>query len=1218
MKKNQWNWALNIGISGLVVVTIISLTPGTPFPLSAPQKAEYAVTMPDTNKAYSSYLVPVFKDQTLEAGLTFSHHQGDKLLTGIDETLAPGACALDYNNDGWIDLLLVNGSGQTRYYRKQYWWQKHPGHALYKNLGNGKFEDVTRESGLETLSWGMGCVSGDFNNDGYTDLLITNLGDNTLYKNNGEGRFIDITDASGIRGEVWSTSATLADYDGDGLLDIYIANYINYNKGAKTYETQSQFEGDTPVTFNPTLYDAEPNRLYRNMGDFRFEDVTFQAGVADKDGRSLDAIWLDANSDGYLDLFVSNDGGGGSNTLLVNQANGKFMESSTHMNLSSALVHHGIGSGDFDNDGDTDIIVTGSQTQTHLLLVNEKTDKNNNQWKYNDKAKTLGIAKNQFSGYSGWSSGLYDFNNDGWQDLFVVNGLVTPDPDTDKIAQGQTKQFWLNKGNGEFYEVTWNAGVALQDIQSARGAVYADFDNDGDIDIYVAHNNDIGQLLINTLPAATQWVGIKLVGTRSNRDAIGARVWLKTGNTTQFKVAGRGNSFLSSNDPRLHFGLGDTTTPVTLTVKWPNGETSIYKDLRLNQYAIITQGQAVPAASIAKVIAKPPAHTLSLSLGASDPQVRSQYIGWITQYNGIEQALPELEIALTDPVMDVRLTAITLLHKYKSADGLRLLIRSLGDEEATVRGASVLALRDYEREESIRWLLRMFDDTDPGVRINTAESFAFFFREEEAVIHRKYLAIPYLIRLLDDKKPQVKIAAIRALGDAERFRAVKPLITLLDDSDMRVKAETARALGLIREQRAIKPLLSLFKKTEEHSQVKAHVLIALKRLAYSDIPSAFKQLLDTQNLLEIQSGLDTIIAILSSQDDGVVYSHRTLISMIDEWYARPDTQLYLPQSTSSDQIARKIIEILVHSGVTPPERLRNKLIHTKNPEIRAKAYTAVLKQNSPESVALATQGLTDNAIPVRNAILRAAEKINFRLPKQVLLDSLMNEKTALATIRGLRKNLNPEMVNKLIDIAHDETMDIVLRVEALTTARHFRFNRQTTPVSETLLNHKNSSLNIAALQYWNTGHKQHTQKNHLPSELSTALENPDADVKKAVINILLLRKELWGRRTLIDLLSNIELDRSVRAYLIQALSRSDLAYTSAILLKIAKNPSDPLHKLAIEELVPVQTLLIEKFMWQQLKNTNAQLEIRLLAAKSLMFKHGKRVIKILQNNESTT
>ena len=1211
--KSMRNWIINIGASSLVAITIVLLTPSTPFHLAPPQKTGNAVALSSPETLPASQHVPVFKDYTLESGLVLNHLQGDNYLTGIDETLAPGACALDYNNDGWIDLLLVNGSGQTRYYRKQHWWQKRQGHALYKNLGNGKFQDVTQESGLGTPSWGMGCVSGDFNNDGHTDLFITNLGSNTLYKNNGEGRFIDITIPSGISGESWSTSATLADYDGDGLLDIYIANYIKYSKGAKTYEAQSQFTENTPATFNATLYDAAPNRLYRNRGEFRFEDVSSLAGVEDKDGRSLDAIWLDANNDGHPDLFVINDGGGGSNTLLINQGNSKFKESSTRMNLSSALAYHSISSGDFDNDGDIDIIITGDQTKTHLLLVNNISTSGKNQWEYSDQAETLGLAKGQFAGYSGWGSGLHDFNNDGWQDLFIANGLVTPDPDINKITQGQSKQFWLNNGNGGFYEATWNAGDALQDIQSARGTVYADFDNDGDIDIYVAHNNDIGQFLLNTLPAGTRWLGIKLIGTRSNRDAIGARVWLKNKDITQLKIAGRGNSFLSSNDPRIHFGLGSTSTPLTLTVEWPDGEVSNYKNFPLNQYLNIEQGQASPAPSTASTITKPPASTLLLSLGASDPRARIKYIQWITQYAEADQALPELEVALADPVEAVRLAAIALLKNHKSPKGLQLLIQLLDDKNATIRHASVSVIRDYEREESIRWLLRMFSDINSDVRINTAESFAFFFREEEAVIYRKYLAIPYLIRLLDDEEPLVRIAAIRALGDAEKFRAVAPLIARLKDPDRGVRTEAARALGLIREQRAIKPLLALLENPHEPPSVKAHSLIALKRLAYAGIPSIFKQLLDIENPSEIRLGLDIIIAILLNQNDGSVYNRQKLVTLIDEWYSHADTQLFLSKTTLNDSIAEKIITILEHSGATPPEGLINRLILTKNPEIRAKVYTALLQNSSPENMMLAIRGLADPAEPVRNAILYATEKMNFLVPQKILLDSLNNDKTALAAIKAMKKNLELETVYKLIDIANDEELSITLRAASLTTAS--LYNGRLAPISETLLNHKNSSLKIAALQYWNSRYKQPAQQNLPPPELSNALKNPDIGVKKAVIDILLLRKEPWARRILIDLLANIETDRTVRSYLIKALSQSDLTYRSAILLKIAQNPLDPIHKLAIEQLVPIQTPLIEKFMWQQLNNPNIKADIRLLAAESLISKHGQQVLKILQKNE---
>ncbi len=1220
--KSVRSWIINIGASSLLAITIVLLTPSTPFHLSPPQKTENAVILSslDALPVPASRHIPVFKDETVAAGLVFSHHQGDSHLTGIDETLAPGACALDYDNDGWIDLLLVNGSGQTRYYRKQHWWQKHQGHALYKNLGNGKFQDVTQESGLAIQSWGMGCVSGDFNNDGHTDLFITNLGSNTLYKNNGEGRFIDVTIPSGISGESWSTSATLADYDGDGLLDIYIANYIKYSKGAKTYEAQSQFEGSIPVTFNATLYDAEPNRLYRNRGGFRFEDVSSQAGVEDKDGRSLDAIWLDANNDGQPDIFVSNDGGGGSDTLLINQGNNKFRESSTRMNLSSALAHHGISSGDFDNDGDIDIIITGDQTKTHLLLVNNISDSGKNHWEYSDQAETLGLAKGQFAGYSGWGSGLHDFNNDGWQDLFIANGLVTPDPDTNKITQGQSKQFWLNNGDGEFYEATRNAGDALQDIQSARGSVYADFDNDGDIDIYIAHNNDIGQLLTNTLPTDTRWLGIKLIGTRSNRDAIGARVWLKNEGITQLKIAGRGNSFLSSNDPRIHFGLGNTntplTTPLTLTVEWPDGEISNYKNFPLNQYLKIKQGQTSPIPSTAGTITKKPASTLSLSLGASNPWVRIKYIQWITQYAEKNQSLPELEAALADPVETVRLAAIALLKKYKNPDGLRLLLQSLSDKNAAIRRASVSAIRDYEQEESIRWLLRMFSDINSDVRIETAESFAFFFREEEAVIYRKYLAIPYLIRLLDDQEPLVRIAAIRALGDAEQFRAVAPLITRLKDPDIHVRTEAARALGLIREQRAIKPLLALLKNPHEPPPVKAHSLIALKRLAYAGIPSIFKQLLDIKKPSEISLGLDTIIAILSNRNDGPVYSRQKLVTLVDKWYSHADTQFFLSKTTLNEQIVEKIITILRHSGITPSKGLSNNIIQIKNPEIRAKAYTALLKNSSPENVMLAIQGLSDPAESVRSAIFNAAEKINFIPPQKILVESLDNEKTALAAIKAAGKDLNSEMVNRLIDIAYDEEMSTPLRIEALTAAS--RFNGPAMPVNKTLLEHENGLLKIAALRYWNNSYKSHTQQKLPPPELSNALKNPDIDIKKAAIDILLLRKEPWARRTLVALLSDPALDISVRTYLIQTLSQSDLTYTPAILLKIAQNPLDPLNKLAIEQLVPIQTSLIEKFMWKQLNNPNIKAEIRILAAESLISKHGKQVLKILHENESAT
>lgn len=1213
-KKNSLlalcSWPVNLAFTCLVVGFIIISTASTPFPLSAPEKNKYL----NKNEKQSTAPPLEFKDLTVAAGLAFTHNQIEKHLTGIDETLAPGACALDYDNDGWVDLLLVNGSGQTRYYRRKSWWQKKQGHALYKNMGNGTFKDVTVNSGINQSSWGMGCVSSDLNNDGHADLFITNLGQNSLYKNNGDGTFSHVTDISGMTDEAWSTSATIADYDGDGLLDIYVANYIDYQKGAKTYEAQSQFKEETPATFTATLYDAQTNRLYRNLGNFKFEDTTFQAGVEDSDGRSLDAIWLNANGDRWPDLYVSNDGGGGSNTLLINQGNGEFSERSSQNNLGNAMGHHGATTGDLDNDGDLDLIVTGNHNRSHLLLINEQGNASSGAWQFSDKSDELGLTKNQFVGYSGWSVGIHDFNNDGWLDIFIANGFTTPDPDSNKVTLGQSKQLWINKGDGSFYDVSQSAGKALQDMESARGSVYADFDNDGDIDIYVAHNNNLGQLLINTLPPEQHWLGIHLVGKQDNRDAIGARVWVKSDDATQLRVASRGNSFLSSNDPRLHFGLGVSTAAVSVTVKWPNGETETFDGIVPNQYLTIEQERDTPVLAPKYIVQKQkPTEKLLLTIAPHSVQAKIKYVQLLGYSSNINQTLPEIEIALQSSIMGVRLAAIEALQK-KSANGFHLLIQSLDDEEPNIRQAAVLALRNYEQEESVRWLLRMFDDADDRVRIATIDSFAHFFREEEAVVHRKNLAIPHLIKLLSDSNSEIIVAAIRALGDAEQYRAIAPLVALLNSPDFLVKREAVRALGLLREQKTIKPLLKLLDTDVNEPAIVSQLLIALKRLSYAQIPSIFEQLLDIKKPDGVLAGLKSIEAILLDNEDGIVFNHTELVNLIDRWYFQIETQRYLAQNKNEKQINQAIIDILLHAGVSAPIRLGEQLIQTNDPEIRANAYAALLKYGTSKNITLVSHAINDHAPSVQNALLHLAAKGRIDLPLHFILELLKKEKTSLAATSALIYHPTSEVTNKLYALAHKESVNNTLRIKALEVLGNIGGLLPT--LDEILLAHKNSAIREAALRYWNIRNKKHIQQELPPKPIALALKDANSEVVATALEVVISRNETWAQRAMLSALSDQQLSTDLKVDIIKKLSLANTTYAPVLLLKIAAGSNTRLSRVAIKSLLSMQSPLVEKFMWQLLTNKEEHDERRLLAAESLAPQYGEDVIEILQGKHT--
>ena len=459
-----------------------------------------------------------FTDATLDMAIQFVHEQGEDQLSGIDESLGSGVCAFDYDGDGWTDLFLVNGSGHTHYYGKHYWWQDTTAPALLKNMDGKVFEDVTKKAGLVKENWGMGCLTADFDNDGDPDLFLTNLGGNQLYRNEGNGRFTDITQDSGIVGDIWSTSAVAADINGDGLLDIYVGNYIKFNKGTKTFESGSQFAPEKPPTFDASLYDAQPNQLYLNLGGLKFREMASEAGVAVVDGRTLDVHSQDINADGKPDLLVTNDRGTGSNMAFLNLDGLHFQASNTAFRLQSPRGSRGIASGDLDNDGDDDLIIANPPGESLALLIRGTTTSLQNSnpatspIQFADLSRKLGVGNSEYSNLSGWTPGVQDFNNDGSLDLFLASGHLEPDPDTHRVSEGQHKQLWLNRGDGSFVDATATAGKSLLDNQSARGAVFADFDNDGDMDAYVAHNNDLGQFLRNDTPNSRHWLELQLIG----------------------------------------------------------------------------------------------------------------------------------------------------------------------------------------------------------------------------------------------------------------------------------------------------------------------------------------------------------------------------------------------------------------------------------------------------------------------------------------------------------------------------------------------------------------------------------------------------------------------------------------------------------------------------------------------------------------------------------
>jgi HEAT repeat protein len=1187
-----------LALSGLIL-----FTPDHPYSLRAPQKNPFPTSL--TQKLE----IPEFEDRTLAMGLTFSHRQGEEHLKGLDETLAPGACAFDYDNDGWVDLFLVNGSGQTRYYGKPHWWQRGEGNALFRNLGGRGFIETTDTAGLRVSMWATGCVIADFDNDGDQDLWVTTRSGNSIYRNNGDGQFSNVTAASGIRDSDWSTTATVADYDGDGLLDIYVAHYVNFNKSAHTFEAGTQFAENTAGQFSEQLYEPSGNRLYRNLGNLRFRDMTEWAGVANREGRSLGAAWFDADGDRRPDLLVSNDRGVASNTVFLNRGAQGFTPAGLHYGLNSSAGHRGIALGDINGDGAQDLVLASNREQP-LLTMLRQTD--GQPQFYVDHARELGIAKETSNHLEAWTPGLHDFNNDGGLDLFMANGSTLPDQDAQRVPLGQSKQLWLNRNGHSFEDVSNRAGIALQDTQSARGAAFADFDNDGDIDIYIAHNNDLGQLLINISPPNHHWLGVHLSAGEKNRDAIGARIIVRNGTNEQHRVIVAGNGFASDSDRRAHFGLGTASKVDSLRVEWPDGSVEEYRDSAIDRYVLVRQGAGQVETETHTRFA---ANSNVSYFGADDPINFRRYLRLLVQVAGIEEALPELRLALGTTEPKTRNTVIKLLAKHKSSRGIALLVDALEDSDAGVVISAIQALCGYEDETSARWLLRTFHHPAPEVRKALAECFAYFFREEEAVIHRKYLALPYLIDLLDDPVQDVRIAAIRALGDAERYRAVVPLLGVLETTQGQTQAESARALGLIRERKALPGLMKVLAKVDSPPMVRAQTLIALKRLGYP----AFDRLLEDffegrEKFMELplMVRLETAKEILADEDDGIVLNRREWFSHLLAWVGR------IPEQSMGKAEAQTLAEVLSIYGLPDALTLLERLAVHPEPSVRKTARVALLRIDLPHRSQHAEIGLKDDTPEVRLELLKALAQKGFsgKISSSLLLDNANRLETRNAALKVLYLGRdNPlKIADYLGAVLRDSSQSDEAKISALVSVAALE---QATPSwPEDWYRAANPELRIAALTAWLARHGEYLPVPDLPAPFTATLGDPDAQVRQEAARLLSLRPEAWAQRALELRLEDDEAYLPLRKELLRHYKTTNRESARRILLKIAQDSRDPLRYRAIRKLADLGDPSLDSQAWSWLKNASEPLKIRILAAKMLAPRYGISVVEELRSREA--
>jgi enediyne biosynthesis protein E4 len=529
-----------------------------------------------------------FSDITAAAGIRFQHTVSLEKKYLI-ESMAGGVLLLDYDGDGWLDIYFTNAPSVDMAVHGQ-----KAKSALYRNNHDGTFADVTEKAGVGYPCWAMGGAVGDYNNDGWPDILVTCEEGMVLYRNNGDGTFTDVTKQAHLTDPRWSTGAAFGDYDGDGRVDLMVSRYVEFDLNHLPQfgvGATCRFRG-IPVQCGPRGMKGLGDSLYHNNGDGTFTDVSKATGVDDRSGYyGLGVVWSDFNDDGRPDLFVADDST--PNYLYRNDGNGHFTDvsyiSGTAVSSDGGeMAGMGIAVCDFNHTGRFSIHVTNFEDQSNSLY------RNDGNMAFTDVSYAAGIGQITVP-YLGWGTGCVDFDNDGWPDLFVVNGHVYPQ--VDSLAAGakyrERKLVFLNQRDGTFADISDSVGPAVTIPQPSRGAAFGDLDNDGRIDVVAENIDGSPMVLHNEGTGSNHWISFQLVGTRSNRLGLGARVRVISGSLSQMDEVRSGGSYLSQSDLRLHFGLGSAEKVDRVEVRWPSGSTQTLQNLASDRFYIVKEGEGI-------------------------------------------------------------------------------------------------------------------------------------------------------------------------------------------------------------------------------------------------------------------------------------------------------------------------------------------------------------------------------------------------------------------------------------------------------------------------------------------------------------------------------------------------------------------------------------------------------------------------------------------------
>jgi enediyne biosynthesis protein E4 len=570
---------------------VLALAVGRPLTITT-QEAKTPEQAAKAEKDLGVSFVDVAKEAGLNAKTIFGSEHKNKYLL---ETTGCGVAFYDYDNDGWLDIFLVNGSRLEGFAPGE-----EPTSHLFKNNRDGTFTDITAKAGLQRSGWGQGVCVGDYDNDGFEDLFVTYFGKNVLYHNNGNGTFTDVSAKAGVAGKKtrWGTGCAFVDYDRDGKLDLFVANYIALDLAtAPVPESGPCLYKGVMVACGPPGLAGDTNILYHNNGDGTFSDVSESTGITQANGfYGLGVLTADLDNDGWPDIYVANDST--PSALYQNKRNGKFVDIGVEAGCvlsadGKPQAGMGISAADYDLDGNLDLVKTNFAGDTPSLY------RNHGSWNFEDTTFTAGLGMH--TQYLGWGCGFLDMDNDGWPDILICNGHVYPEVEQLKTEAGypQRKLLYKNLRNGHFDDVSLSGGEGVTAPNASRGCAFGDFDNDGDIDFVVNTVNGYPQLIRCDSKLSNNWIKVRTIGTKSNRSGIGARLKCVTQPKdepkphVQIDEVRSGGSYISQNDLRVHFGLGKAEKVDLLEIRWPSGQVDTLKDVKPNQLIYVKEGSGV-------------------------------------------------------------------------------------------------------------------------------------------------------------------------------------------------------------------------------------------------------------------------------------------------------------------------------------------------------------------------------------------------------------------------------------------------------------------------------------------------------------------------------------------------------------------------------------------------------------------------------------------------